>query len=484
MGVYLGLPNYDEDIASLDRAPIILNSINPEANRLIDPVKEFTMTEYEGDTIDTLPTCECRRTYGRYNTSSEPGVANTVCPECHTEVMSPIDRGFTSNVWLQVPKGVSGFIRVNFLDMLIRAFNQESFNAIHWLCNTQYKPANANSMTFERFKRIGIPRGYNHFVDNFDKILDILMTCQVFKIGELQTETADLMRLKRDLVFSEYLPLPSKRSIITELSNKTRYCADGYVKIIDAARAIYGLTSKPEPSQQRVREHNTFKALVMMTEYREWLDKNILGLKSGWYRKQIYGSRTGPTYRAVVTSISGAHDYEEMHMPWGLGIATYHTHILGMMGRDGYTIEESERFILECIGRYDPYMDKLLNRLIQECPFETLQGMKGLPQLLGRNPTLNLRSIQSLFVTKFKTEIHDNTISISLLCVTSMNCDFDGDQLQGMPILSMEDFKSIRRLAPHTGINDLNRPDTINNNMAIGKPIRSTINNFLFGGWH
>jgi len=48
----------------------------------------------------------------------------------------------------------------------------------------------------------------------------------------------------------------------------------------------------------------------------------------------------------------------------------------------------------------------------------------------------------------------------------------------------MEDFKSIRRLAPHTGINDLNRPDTINNNMAIGKPIRSTINNFLFGGWH
>lgn len=57
------------------------------------------------------------------------------------------------------------------------------------------------------------------------------------------------------------------------------------------------------------------------------------------------------------------------------------------------------------------------------------------------------------------------------------------DQLQGMPILSMEDFLAIRKLAPHTGINDLNRPDAINNNMAIGKPIRSTINNFLYGGW-
>ena len=56
------------------------------------------------------------------------------------------------------------------------------------------------------------------------------------------------------------------------------------------------------------------------------------------------------------------------------------------------------------------------------------------------------------------------------------------DQLQGMPILSLADFEGVKALRPHTGINDHNRPDSLNGNMTIGKPIRSTINNFLAGG--
>ena len=426
MGIYLGVPNYDEDIQRLERPPIILNDINPDENQLVDPVKEFTMTESKGDVIDTLPTCECGQTFGRYNTSSSNESGNTVCSYCQTEVMSQIDRGFKSNVWIKAPEGIVGLIRTNALDMLLKAFFQEDFSAIHYLCNRRYEPKNKTSLTFERFKRLNIPRGYNHFVQNFDAILELLMNGQVFKPNEFRLNVQKFMKTYRDRIFSYYLPLPSNRSIITELSNKTRYCAEGYVKIIDAARAIYSLTSKRGERYQIVREHNTFKAMVMMVEYREWLDKNVLGSKPGWYRKQIYGSRTGPTYRAVVTSLSGAHDYEELHLPWGLSIATYHTHLLGMLSRHGFTMAEAERYIIKCLGRFDPFMYSLLNRLIDESPFTTLQGKRGLPQLLGRNPTLNLRSIQCFVATRIKDNIHDNTISISLLSIASMNCDFDG----------------------------------------------------------
>lgn len=484
MGIYYALPDYDRDIQKLKRPPIILNEIRSDEYELIDPVRELTMTEYEGDVIDTLPSCECGMTTGRYNTSTQPDTPNTVCPHCDTEVMSPIDRGFESSVWIRVPYGVRAFIRINALDMLMRAFKQDDFSAIEWLCNTRYEPKNRNSVIYERFKKLEIPRGYNHFIDNFDAILETLMTAPVFKPDQKRTEVYDFMRNNRHLLFSQYLPLPSRRSIITELSNKTRFCAEGYVNVIDAARAIYGLVGKEEPRYQNTREHNTFKALTMLIAYREFVDKNVLGSKPGWYRKQIFGSRTGPTYRGVVSSLSGAHDYEEMHMPWGMGVTLYHTHLLGMLMRDGLTLAQSERFIIDCVGQYDPYMHDLLNRLIERSPYTTLQGKRGLPQILGRNPTLNLRSVQSLFVTKFKTDPHDNTIGLSLLILKAPNCDFDGDQLAGMPILSREDFIAIRKLSPHTGTFDLNKPLSLNNNMEIGKPVRSTINNFLYGRHH
>ncbi|UCR74582.1 RpoBC [Serratia phage BUCT660] len=48
-----------------------------------------------------------------------------------------------------------------------------------------------------------------------------------------------------------------------------------------------------------------------------------------------------------------------------------------------------------------------------------------------------------------------------------------------MPILSKADYHRVRKLAPHTGTFDLNKPHALNNNMALGAPVRATINNYL-----
>lgn len=53
--------------------------------------------------------------------------------------------------------------------------------------------------------------------------------------------------------------------------------------------------------------------------------------------------------------------------------------------------------------------------------------------------------------------------------------------LQGMPILSRADYEQVRKLSPHTGTFDLNKPHSLNSNMELGKPVRSTINNFMYG---
>lgn len=479
MGVYLVNPDYDRDIVALPRPPTILNDIDPMDYEGTDPVKELTMTEYSDDFIETLPACECGHTHGRYNSSNDPKVPNTVCPKCQTEVMSPIDRGFKSSVWLRAPNGVPAFIRINALVMLIKNFSQENFSAIEWLCNTKYKTPNETSVTFKRFKELNIPRGYNHFIENFDDILAAMMESKIFKPSANRNDALVYFNQFRDILFPTVLPLPSRRSIITELSNKTRFCAEGYADVVDAARAIYSLVGKDDVRYQTTKEYHVFRALMMLVKYREYIDKNILGKKEGWFRKQIYGSRTGPTYRGVVTSIAGSHDYEEMHMPWGIALGSYHTHLIGKLCRRGYTIQDSEDLLISSVGKYNPLVSQLLDELIDESPFTTIAGKRGLPQLLGRNPTLNLRSIQNLFVTKIKRDVHDNTIGLSLLVLKAPNCDFDGDMLGGMPILSKADYERVCKLAPHTGTFDLNKPYALNSNMALGAPLRATINNFL-----
>lgn len=422
MGIFYSLPDYDRDIASLEKPPIILNDIESEVCNLIDPVKELTTTEYDSEVISTLPRCTCGMTHGRYNTTSDPDTANTVCVNCGDEVMSPIERGFKSTVWMRVPQGVSAFIRTNVLNMLLDCFNQSEFNAIEYLCDRKYEPKKT-SVTFERFKKLDIPRGYNHFVDNFDRVMKTLEESPVFKPNEKRIELFRFIKQFRHLIFSQYMPLPSRRSIITELSNNSHTCAKGYVNVVDAARAIYSTVMKKEVRHQIAREQNTFKAMVMLVKYQDYVDREILGSKPGWYRKQVFGSRTGPSYRGVITSISGEHDYEGIELPRGIGIAVYHTHLIGMLLREGMTLAAAERYIISSISQDDAYMNSLLRRLIKNSPYSTAQGNQGLPNTLGRNPILDDRSIQCLFVTKFKTDPKDNTIGISLLILKSYNAD-------------------------------------------------------------
>ena len=54
------------------------------------------------------------------------------------------------------------------------------------------------------------------------------------------------------------------------------------------------------------------------------------------------------------------------------------------------------------------------------------QGYKALPVLIGRNPTLIHGAIQLVYCTKIKTDLGDNTISMSDRIASAPNADFDG----------------------------------------------------------
>lgn len=471
MGVYLAVDDYDRDFANLKEVPAVLNDFYRDEFSGINPVKSIMVTEYEGDYIQTVPTCTCGKTMGRPN-------YGVICPACNTEVISPIERGFVTDVWVEVPEGVEAFILPNFFAMLDKAFVKNQFNAFRYLCDSHYKVEDKAQGIRERFDAIGIKRGYNNFIQNFEEIFTEIMSRPLFREKRAANEERLAFYHKfGKALFPHFLPMPSKRSVITELSGKGRKVANGYKHLLDGASLIFDACS-PNLTVKR-REYQVFKALSLFRDYGNFVDKEILGSKEGWYRKHVFGSRMGPTFRAVISSLAGVHQYDELHLPFGVGVATFRPQLMNKLLRRGYTVNQAEKLLISSISakgdQTGTLVMDLLNELIEECP------LKGLPVLFGRQPTLNLRSIQLLYVTKFKPDAADCTISLSLLILKGPNADFDGDQMQGMYIISRVDWNKARKLSPSTGIRDLNAPNALNKNLVLPDTVFSILNNFMYG---
>ena len=61
----------------------------------------------------------------------------------------------------------------------------------------------------------------------------------------------------------------------------------------------------------------------------------------------------------------------------------------------------------------------------------------------------------------------------------SASCRNDLDALNGLIILDDEMYQKLRRLEPHTGVLDLEKPRTVSSNLKLPAPVLGTIGNWL-----
>ncbi len=123
--------------------------------------------------------------------------------------------------------------------------------------------------------------------------------------------------------------------------------------------------------------------------------------------------------RGVITSISGAHHYEEVHIPWAQGLELFKVHLISKLLHRGYKFIDAFNLI-EASGRvYIPLLAELFRELIAETSAGL--GSIGIPCTLQRNPTLVRAASQCLFITWVKDDINDQTISFSPLCTKGPN---------------------------------------------------------------
>lgn len=408
-GVYLEIVDLDDLYAHLSQPPIMVNDFDIKTTEDKDQVKELIFTKYEGDALETLPRCDCGELKGAFREGK-------VCSNCGTAVYAVTERPLESILWMRPPQGVVAFVNPEVWTILSRSMSAGSFNVMEWLVNPNYK-ANVNEpKIIEKLKTYKFERSLNYFIKNFDYMLEVLEKARAFKGRKIDREhVIQFLKENRHKLFPKHLPIPSKLGFISEESAMGTYADKSMTIAINAIWTISSINSMITPPTQRVMENRAVKAIVQLAAYYQSFFTDTMGGKPGWFRKHIFGGRPHFSFRAVISSLSGVHKYDELHLPWSLSVMLLRSHLINKLLKRDFSIVQATVMLNEYGFQYSPLLDEIFQELIAESP------TGGINCVWQRNPSLGRGSSQCLRITKVKTDPNINTVSLSVLVLAAPN---------------------------------------------------------------
>ena len=411
MSVYQSLVNFDEMFNSLTSMPVIVNDIMDSSEEERESLKNSIFTKYNSDLLSNLPSCDCGSIRGEFNIGVH-------CKNCDTIVRSVMDQKIEPILWMRSPKGVAKLINPIVWTLLSSRFNRSNFDVLLWICDTTYRSNNKIPNILDEIQSSGIQRGYNYFVENFDYILNILFNIKSYKLKKGNRDYLyELVQRDRACIFSDYIPLPNKSLLVIEGTNVGTYADPVVVGAIDAIQTIASIDSSLFQHSLRTKENRTIKCLSKLAEFNDNYYKSSLARKSGIFRKHVFGSRSHFSFRAVISSITEPHEYDEIHIPWGVATSVLRMHVINKLLKRGYDTNLAIDFLNRHAQKYSLELDNIFKELISESP------RHGLDVITQRNPSLERGSVQLTRITKVKTDPAIPTVSISILIVKGLNAD-------------------------------------------------------------
>jgi hypothetical protein len=410
--IKLELVDLDELFHSLKYPPIIVNDIDVSMSEEKDKLNTMLYTRYEGDTLDVMPSCDCGELRGQVNSDLR-------CHSCGSVCASVTEKPFESMLWMKAPTGIETLINPEVWSILTKHLSVTGCNVLEWLCNSLYRPTSVRGQQVaDKLQSLNLPRGLNNFYTHFDSIMDNLHANRIIKGSvKAREEFKQFVRENKHLFFTKHLPIPSRLGFIIESTNTGIYADTSMSLALDAIRTISSIKTGITPLRTSRLEAKVVKAISQMAAYYRSFTTGSLGGKQGWLRKHVYGSRLHFTGRAVISSLSENHDYEELHVPWGLAVQLLKIHLSAKLLRRGYSPKQISELFYRYAMNYSPLLDELFTEMIAEAPY------KGIPVILQRNPTLQRGSAQQFYITKVKTDPKIYTISMSVLTLRAPNAD-------------------------------------------------------------
>jgi len=397
----------------LKNPPIIINDLLNTTTKDRERIEQLITTTYSSDMVTILPSCRCGMTKGEFS-------KNTICEHCDTLVSAAIENTIEPLVWFRKPIGVEKLMSPIIWIMLDYRFSKSKFSILRWLTDTTYSPQINRPDVVDKIEQAGIQRGYNYFVQNFQSIIEFLMSLKDFKIKGIGRDyLADLLTVKKDILFSDYIPLLNKSLLVIEKTSLATYIDSTVPLALEAIEMLVSIDKDFHNQTVSVKENRTARAMYLLScKFYDSYFKTIVAKKSGLFRHYIGGSRFDYSARAVISSITDAHRYDEIEIPWGVGLTIFRPMLINkLIKKSGMLINDAVGLLLSHTEIYHPLLDQYLKEIISD----TKDGRY--PVLFNRFPSLLQGSIQKVYIPRVKNDPKDLTFGVSILITTSMNAD-------------------------------------------------------------
>lgn len=479
MGIYAEMVDMDEAFNALPYDPILVNQFNISIPEQKEEFRRHLYSHYkDAESIDTAASCHC----GTIRDVHRKGV---ICDVCNTPVEITNEKAITPSMWIKAPEGIAALVSPEIWIMLDGALSSKECNFLDYLTNTDYSvqadkiSSKDTKKKYDKLVEKNLGRGLNNFIERFDEIIEFLFSANI--IDTNKGEFWVFIQENKHLFFPQYIPIPSKICFVVESTTSGVYIDEPIALGANAAHTIAKIYSSATALKSIKLQNLVAKALKSISQFHEVYDRTRIARKPGIMRKHVLGGRLDFTGRAVITSISVPHKYDDLYLPWGLSVQLFKYHIINkLLKRNNpltglpYSPNEALNFVYSNVLQYNLELDNIFKELIAEA-----NGGRGPTTLLARNPTLQRGSIQQFYTAKIKSNIEDTTISLSVICLKSPNADFDGDQLNLTLILDNKLGDAFKRLAPHLWVLSLEEPHAISSNLELQGPGVDTISNWL-----
>jgi len=379
--------------------------------------------------------CECGCLVGNFYTG-------VTCEDCETVVATNFANDLQYRRWLVIPEFMPPIIQPTVFKVLD-----------NWMGNCDKK-----KRLLWSFLNINLPfpdelaarfkQGMTYFYENFDDICHYLLTeykplC-VGGGGKRSKGIREFLDANRSAIFCRELPILNK-SLHLLTGDNIKYTDESVPHIL---RAWMELAATADTYRNGITSATYIdeRAAELMEDYYLYTKSIIvkkIASKPGFARKNVFGTRLHFSSRAVITPITDEHQFDELYIPWRIGVASMKLEIINLLQqRMFYSMSDAVRTHARALTSHVEEVYNVMLELIEESPY------KGLPVYFGRNPSLQYGALQQFFVTRIKTDLNDNTIEISPLCISGPNADFDGDAMYMIRLFELDLMGEYQKLHP------------------------------------
>lgn len=474
LGIREEIKDLEEVFYKLSSPPIMVNDFDISLASERERLNDLIFTKHEGDTLSNLPRCSCGATTSRKKVGK-------IASCCGTVVAPLSEKSIDSLLWLHVPEGIPAFINPQVWRILAKSMTHSGFNLLEYLINPYYK-ANVKAINkIRELDELNLPKGLCNFYYRFDEIVKVLYANKfLMSTARAANELMEFLDVYRDRIFTKVLPFPSKLLFIEERNLRSRTIDPQMLPAQEAINVLGRLYAGKKLAGEdfvepdiAIKEARCTKVFVYLDKFYTGFESQIIFRKPGVMRKLIGGCLPHGTGRAVINSLHEPHRYDQIQTPWSMSVLLLMTHLRNKLLKRDFTPNEMRSLIYENTLKHHLLLRSLFDELLEEAPGGAI------PALFLRNPSLRRGSIQYLPIGAIKDDPTVNSISFSILATTAPNADVDGDEMTVFLPLDNETAEVAKRMAPHLGVMDLNKPYRVSRNVKLPAPFIATLAHYI-----